>query len=156
MASMLLAGAMVDLINSAFSSVMTQIASMSSGADETTGAFALKLNPLEACFFLAAYISLIVTTLNKCFATIYLLPQQVITWIGGHAGQGAGEAEALGEAKHAVEGAGAGAKSAGKSTVDAGQSANKSRGDTAVRDKQLKDDGGEIETTDKKDDGQQK
>lgn len=121
MASMLLAGAMVSLINSAFSTVMTQIASMSTGADTTTGTFALAANPLETVFFLAAYIALVVTALNKCFATIYLLPQQVITWIGGHAGAGAGEAEALGEQKHAVEGAGAGVKQAGRGTVDSGQ-----------------------------------
>lgn len=130
MASMLLASAMVSLVNSAFSTVMTQIASMSTGADTSTGAFALAMNPLETVFFLAAYISLIVTTLNKCFATIYLLPQQVITWIGGHAGAGAGEAEALSEQKHAVEGAGAGVKQAGKGTVDTGQQGAKAAWDS--------------------------
>lgn len=41
-------------------------------------------DPLTMIFMLVAYVSLILAILNKCFAVINLIPQQVIRWIGGH------------------------------------------------------------------------
>ncbi len=62
-------------------------------------------------FYTGAFIALFVAAVNKSYATIYLLPERVITWIGGHAAQG-GEAEMAGEAKHAIEGGARGMGSA--------------------------------------------
>jgi defect-in-organelle-trafficking protein DotA len=61
------------------------------------------LSVLAWVFYMGAFVALVVAAVNKSYAAIYMLPDRVITWIGGHAGQG-GEAEMAGEAKHAVEG----------------------------------------------------
>lgn len=63
---------------------------------------------LSWIFYLGAFVALTVTVVNKSYATIYLLPDRVITWIGGHAAQLGVEAEMEREAKGAVEGAGRG------------------------------------------------
>jgi len=41
-------------------------------------------DPLTMIFMLIAYVSIILAVLNKCFAVINLIPQQVIRWISGH------------------------------------------------------------------------
>lgn len=52
-------------------------------------------DPLGAILFYGAYIMLVVTSLNKSFALIYLIPQQVMHWMGlRHEGAGV-EAESL-------------------------------------------------------------
>jgi len=63
---------------------------------------------LSWIFYLGAFVALVVTVVNKSYATIYLLPDRVITWIGGHAAQLGVETEMDREGKGAVEGAGRG------------------------------------------------
>src|SRR5690349_3180008 len=72
----------------------------------------------ESILFIAAYVSLITTALNKTFSLIYMLPERVLTWIGGHAVQ-YGEGEALGTIQRAVEGAAGGIAGAGKEAAGA-------------------------------------
>jgi conjugal transfer/type IV secretion protein DotA/TraY len=61
--------------------------------------------PLQYIVFLLAYVALVVAALNKCFAAIYIIPQQVMMWIGGQGAQ-YGEAEAAGEVRSKTEQAG--------------------------------------------------
>ncbi len=61
----------------------------------------------EQILFIAVYTSFIVTVLNKAFSLIYVIPERVLTWIGGPAVQ-YGEAEALQATKQAMEGAAGG------------------------------------------------
>lgn len=80
-AAMLLSVVVVTMINAAFSGVMAQIYSNPGG--------------VEILLFLGAYVSLVLTALNKCFALIHIVPDRVLRWIGGHAeesGTTAGEA----------------------------------------------------------------
>lgn len=58
----------------------------------------------EFIMILAVYTFIIVSVINKCFSLIHLIPERVITWIGGHAVT-YGEEQALGEAKKGVESA---------------------------------------------------
>lgn len=60
---------------------------------------------LQMVLVLSAYVTFVVSVLNKCFAAIYLIPQQVMSWIGGQGAQ-YGEAEAVGEMKSGVSSAG--------------------------------------------------
>jgi len=66
--SMLLASVGVTLVNSTFWLVF--------------GTIPIK-DPLTDIFFVVAYVTIILAVLNKCFAVINLIPQQVIRWIGG-------------------------------------------------------------------------
>lgn len=59
----------------------------------------------EFIMILAAYCFLIISVLNKCFSLIHLIPERVLTWIGGQAVT-YGEEQALGEVKKGVEQAG--------------------------------------------------
>jgi len=43
-----------------------------------------------ACLMLLVYCSFIVLAFNKCFSTIYLIPDKVMEWVGGHRGDQAG------------------------------------------------------------------
>src|SRR3990167_2200057 len=70
MAAMLLSVVVVNLINAGFLAVMEQIISH-------PGLF-------EQILFIAAYVSLLVTALNKTFSLIYMIPERVLTYIGGH------------------------------------------------------------------------
>lgn len=63
---------------------------------------------LSWILYLGAFVALVVTVVNKSYATIYLLPERVITWIGGHAAGLGVEAEMEREAKGAVEAGGRG------------------------------------------------
>jgi hypothetical protein len=99
MAAMLMSIVVVRMINSGFLAITSQIIS-------APGLF-------EEILFIAAYISLIVTALNKTFSLIYHIPEKITTWIGGTA-VSYGEGEALGEVKRGVESAAGGAAGAGK------------------------------------------
>jgi conjugal transfer/type IV secretion protein DotA/TraY len=90
MAGMILVPQVVAMINSGFNAVMSSISTGSS-----TG-------PIEMILFITAYATLVITAMNKCFALIYLLPDKVLTWIGGHGGS-AGEAESLQSIKSGSE-----------------------------------------------------
>jgi hypothetical protein len=107
MAAMLLAGVVVYMINYLFWSTVVQAI----GSFQGTAGGSAYADPLEMCIFLAAYVTLIVAALNKCFAAIYIIPERVMLWISGQAGVAGGEAEALGEAKAGVSGAAGGAGS---------------------------------------------
>lgn len=88
--AMLFANAAVMLVNATFRQVVGDI---------------MNTNGLVECIlFIAAYTFLIITVLNKCFSLIHLIPERVITWIGGHAVT-YGEGEALGEVKRGSEAA---------------------------------------------------
>ena len=105
MASMLLASVVVYMINTLFWTTVVQAIGSFQG---TAGASAYA-DPLEMCIFIGAYCTLIVSALNKCFAAIYILPERVMTWIGGPQGASAGEADALSEGKSSISGATSGA-----------------------------------------------
>lgn len=112
MAGMLLAVVAVTIVNASFSSVMSSIVGGKSGGQP--------IDFLSLIFFMVAYVSLILTVLNKCFAMIHIIPSRTMRWIGAQ-GEDYGEGEALGEVKNAVSGgagqasgAAAGAASAAK------------------------------------------
>lgn len=71
--------------------------------------------PVEFLIFMAAYVSFIITVVSKSFSLIHMIPERVLTYIGGPAIQ-YGEAEALGHVKGAVEGAAGGMAGAGKAS----------------------------------------
>ncbi len=89
MAAMLLSSVVAGMINDVFWRVA-----------ESIGMESL----LTLVFFLAAYVTLMITAMNKCFAAIYLIPEKVMRWIGGQ-GEQYGEADAVGETKQAITGA---------------------------------------------------
>jgi len=68
---------------------------------------AWQADPLQGVLFIAVYVLLIITVLNKVFSIIHIVPDKVMRWISGHAAQEGigGEGEALGEQKRGVEGA---------------------------------------------------
>lgn len=106
-ASMLLSSAVIKMINAGFGTVVENLFNFA--GTPGGGIAALVVNPLALVFILVAYVSLLSTAFNKCFSIIHILPDRVITWIGGHAGHG-GEAEGLQEQKGAMQSAGAEAK----------------------------------------------
>lgn len=57
----------------------------------------------EELLIIAFYSSFVVTVIAKCYALTYIVPERVLTWIGGQAVQ-YGEAEAMQSAKQAIEG----------------------------------------------------
>lgn len=102
---MLLSYVIVTLVNAAFVNVMRQIYS----------------GPglVETILFIAAYIGLIITALNKCFSLIHLLPEKVLGWIGGRGeayGEGEAAKEVRGQVGSAAGGISSGAVSGGKMT----------------------------------------
>lgn len=133
-AALLLASVVVTMINTMFFTVMFQIIGAGTGSLDTGSsnpsagtAIAAAANPLELIIFLIAYVSLIISALNKCFAAIHIIPERVMTWIGGQA-VSYGEAEGLGEVKRGVE-AGAGAVGGGlKQGGQVAQSLGESKG----------------------------
>ncbi len=115
MASMILAPVAISLINSGFQGVMTSI-------NSSPGLY-------ELIVFITAYASLVVTTMNKVFALIHIVPDRALTWIGGHAGTGGSDAgEALGAAKSATGAAGDAASGGAQSGVSAASSKAKETG----------------------------
>jgi len=67
----------------------------------------------EQILFITFYSSFVVTVINKCYSLTYVIPERVLTWIGGQAVQ-YGEAEALQASKQAIEGGAQGTVGAGK------------------------------------------
>jgi conjugal transfer/type IV secretion protein DotA/TraY len=107
MASMILAPIVVSLVNSGFKSVMLSI-------NSSPGIY-------ELIVFISAYMSLIVTVLNKAFSLIHIVPDRALTWIGGAAGSAGSDAgEATGAAKSATSAAGDAAAGAAKGAADSG------------------------------------
>ncbi len=88
--SMFMSMVVVNLVNSGFLAATQQII-------RNPGLF-------EQILFIAAYTSFIITVLNKAFSLIYVIPERITTWIGGHA-VSYGEEQAMGETKSAVQGA---------------------------------------------------
>lgn len=102
MAAMLLTNVAIKLLNAGFLNItLNQIMG---GGD--IGAF-------EQIIIIGAYVSLLMTIMNKTFSLIHVIPERVLTWIGGQAVQ-YGEAEAAGETKRGIEGAASGSAGAGK------------------------------------------
>ncbi len=93
MAAMILSTQVVRFVDTGFQAVMLNVMK----------------NPdlIDQCFFLAIYVSFVVTVLNKTFSLIYLIPERILTWLG-QAPQGYGEAEGIQAAKGALEGAASG------------------------------------------------
>jgi len=89
MVAMLLAVVAADIVNASFWSVAHSIGT---------------LDPLGFILFFCAYVTLLITVLNKSFSAIYILPQGVMRWIGGQA-ETYHEAEGLHEFKGGAEGA---------------------------------------------------
>jgi hypothetical protein len=112
MCSMLLAPIVVKMINSSFANAM--------------GTINANPGPIEVILFLVAYTTLIVAALNKVFTLIYIIPNKVLTWIGGQE-VSFGEGDALGEIKGKVD-KGAGSVGSGMQSVGGqGSKANTAR-----------------------------
>lgn len=90
MAAMLLATVVVTMIGATFNYIFK-------------GAFVAALDPLTLILILVAYVGLILAALNKCFAVINLIPQQVMRWISG---QGEGVEVPTQEIKGGIDTAG--------------------------------------------------
>lgn len=101
-AAMLLASVVVMMINAAFWGAVFKgvLQSESKGVD-----------PLEFVIFVGAYVSFLIAALNKCFAAIYIIPEQVMRWIGG-TGERYGEEAAVSALKEGTQAASQGAKGA--------------------------------------------
>lgn len=110
MFAMLLGGVVVSMINASFKGVMNDIISLPSLP--------------ELIMFCTAYVMLVLTALNKCFALIHLLPENVLRWIGGQ-GRAAGEDEGLGAMKGGVEAGSGFAAGAAKGSMGAAQELGK-------------------------------
>lgn len=110
MASMLLSVVVVNMINSGFGAVMTNIIPAP--------------GLVELILFMVAYTMLIVTALNKCFSLIYHVPDRVLSWIGGHH-MGYGEEQALGGIKGGVEAGGTQVGGAAKGALGEAKGAGK-------------------------------
>lgn len=126
-AAMLLASVVVGMINGAFWRVMTSI-SAGSSSSSTAGEAANVMSPLTLILFLCAYVMMVISALNKCFAAIHIIPERVMRWIGGQ-GEQYGESDAMGEVKGGVasgaKGAGSAAGTAGKAPEGASQAERK-------------------------------
>lgn len=111
MAAMLLSTVVIQFINAAFVNVVASIM--------TGSTFGL----IEGFLFIMAYVGLVIAALNKCFALIYMIPDQALRWIGGHAesiGEKTAEAGAS-EMKGKVSAGGEAASGASKSALGAGE-----------------------------------
>lgn len=78
------------------------------------GILGSQLGLVEQIVLISVYTALLVTIVSKVFTLIHMIPERALTYIGGQA-LGYGEAEALGAAKQAAEGAGSAMSGAGKS-----------------------------------------
>lgn len=109
MAAMLLAVVVVTMINAGFSGVM--------------GSISHHPGLVEIILFLGAYVSMILTALNKCFALIHWVPDNVLRWIGHAAGAEAGglAGEATTAAKEGVAARAEGMQAAGKEAKERGE-----------------------------------
>jgi conjugal transfer/type IV secretion protein DotA/TraY len=111
--AMLLANmVVVPMINYLF----WNVAVMQIGQAAIGSGSALEASPLESIIFLMAYVLMVAAALNKCFAAIHIIPERVITWIGGQA-VSYGEGDALGEVKSGVQGGTGAARGAMEGTA---------------------------------------
>jgi conjugal transfer/type IV secretion protein DotA/TraY len=112
MGGMLLAPIAVSMVNFSFQGVMGSI-------NQNPG-------PVEMIIFMSAYAILIITVMNKCFALIHMVPDRVLSWIGGHGGSAGQEAsQGLGEVKSGTEAAADAAGKAAEGGADATVAAGK-------------------------------
>lgn len=107
MAAMLLINVMLQFINAGFLGVMGDIVTP---------------DLVEQFFFIGIYVSLLFAVVNKVFTLIHIIPERVLTYIGGHAIQ-YGEGEVSGGVKHGVEAAAAGTAMAMKGGAESGAGA---------------------------------
>jgi hypothetical protein len=112
MTSMLFANIIVSIINSAFTGVMSDI--YGSGTPDM----------ISLILFIMAYTMLIISALNKTYSLIDIIPDRVLVWVGGQAGQGSGSAEGLSSMKGGVEAGGAAAAGAAKGAGDSAKGAS--------------------------------
>lgn len=122
MASMLLASIMIRFINQAFLNVVY----MALGSSDKVGG-AVNLGPGQEYVAVACYVFLMLTVMNKVFSLIHLLPERVLTYIGGHAIQ-YGEGEATTAVKHGMEAAAGAAAAGAKGGIEAGQAGGEKTG----------------------------
>jgi len=99
---MLLSYVIVTLINSGFLGVARQVLPVA--------------GIVEGILFMAIYTSLIITSLNKCFALIHLIPDQILRWLQGGTQASFGDTTGM---EREVAGA---AKDAGGTIKGAGES----------------------------------
>lgn len=95
MGAMLLATVAVRMVNAGFGMVYNALI----GTTAVPGSF----DPISFFMMMGAYVMFILAVLNKCFALINVVPQQVMRWIGG---QGEEVGAPLQEVKGGVEGVG--------------------------------------------------
>ncbi|MDX1900677.1 MAG: type IVB secretion system protein DotA [Gammaproteobacteria bacterium] len=105
MAGILVSIAIMSMVNAGFLNAMYSI-------NSDPGLF-------ESAFFIAIYCTIVITVISKSFSLIYVIPERVLTWIGGPAVQ-YGEQEMLQSAKQAVESAAGGISKAGGEAGQAG------------------------------------
>jgi hypothetical protein len=98
MAAMLIVPVVVSIVNNGYNAIAGSIYPTSN------------VGSVELLLYVSSYTMLVVTSMNKCFQLIYIIPERVLTWIGGHA-ISYGEGESLQTVKRAVEGAAEEAKS---------------------------------------------
>jgi conjugal transfer/type IV secretion protein DotA/TraY len=113
-AAMVVAPVAIKLVNLTFSTAMGTIIS--------------NPGPIELIFIIVVYTFIIITVINKVFTLIHVIPERVITWVGGQAAPGGGEAEALQTVKGGAEGAAGrigGGATGGAETIMAGAAAHK-------------------------------
>lgn len=137
MAAMLLAPVVVGMIDAAFWTTVNQ-GVIGQGASQGGTVVMDIINPIELIIFLCAYVMLTVTALNKCFATIYIIPDRVMRWLGHHGEGVGGEAEALGQVKGGTEAGGHGVKGgldSGRGTTEGAYGKRAERGEIAPRQK---------------------
>ncbi len=128
MISMYMAVIVVKLVNAGFMAVVASVVT-------TPGMF-------EQIIYIAIYTSFIVTVLNKAFSLIYVIPEKVLTYIGGPA-VAYGEEQSMQAGKHAAEAAtstvsGAG-KEAGGSARHSGEGLARATNTKEAKEKQDKD-----------------
>lgn len=137
-AAMLLATVVVDMINDVFwGTVVPGIgAGAAAGGPDSGNKAGSQNDPVTLMIFLCAYVMLIIAALNKCFAAIYLIPQQVIRWIGGQ--PEAGGAEGTEEVRKGTEAGAGGASGAVTGSVGHGKQAG-AEGKAHVRENKEKE-----------------
>jgi hypothetical protein len=94
----------VMLVNAGFHNVLTTMYDFG-GQGASAATARVNSNPIVLLMMLVAYVSLIISVLNKCFSAIHIIPERVMGWIGLQGAQ-YGEAEALGGMKGGLDAAG--------------------------------------------------
>jgi len=102
-AAILLSSMVINMVNTGFATVFANLFNFT--GTPGGGVAAAAANPLALVFILVAYVSLVITSLNKCFDAIHMVPEKVMRWIGGQGGESYGEDAAVGKMEGAVGGA---------------------------------------------------